>query len=192
MIAGSQWTGCIDAVTPRAAMRRIVASVHDSRCSMRGVRIFGPLTRTHSSTRSSAISLARSPIACMASCRPAASAATATGAAVSNDQIGSAFDPSAYGARIAAVHASMTPSRMNFTPVIRNESVSNRSATRSRTSAARATAARSASGSPVGRSSQCALTGKGSRPSRSSRRRNVASSVSPRAISVAAVTPVSR
>ena len=49
-------------------------------------------------------------------------AAIATGVAASRLQIGSAFEPSAYGRTIAAVHASITPSRMNGSSAPRSAS----------------------------------------------------------------------
>ena len=115
-IAGSACTGCIDAVTPSAAMRPAVSGAAYSRCSMRWRRGRSPFTACACSSASSATSLARSPIACIATCRPAASAAATTGCSRSSGQIGSAFEPSAYGCRIAAVHASITPSSTSLMP----------------------------------------------------------------------------
>jgi len=85
----------------------------------------------------------------------------------------------------------MTPSRMSLTPAIPSQGVPD-SASSSRSSAARSTWARSAAGSPVGSTSQCAVTGNGSLPSRSRRRRSVDSALSPIAISTALVTPAAR
>ena len=72
--------------------------------------------------------LAASPMACTATCSPAASAAARTGLSWSSGQIGPSLPPSKYGSCMAAVQASITPSDTNFTPTTRKPGPKSRAA----------------------------------------------------------------
>src|SRR5690554_3789314 len=99
-------------------------------------------------------------MACIAILSPAASTATTTGISSSKPQIGSAFDPSAYGSFIVAVQLSMTPSSTSFTPT----TLSQGDDTDDDNSIARSTCRMMSSADASRAINQCAATRTGSDP----------------------------
>ncbi len=111
--SGLACSGCMEATAPRAAKRGASAASIASTCSTRSRRSRGPFCFAAAAKASRAMRIPRSPMEWSHTCRPALSAAATARSRAACSQRGvprPRAGSSDYGASIAAVCASITPS----------------------------------------------------------------------------------
>ena len=119
------WYGCMLAMTPSSAKRGMSGGARCCACSMRKRRSRGPFSFSTRSKMSSCVRIARSPMACTITCRPALSARRGPRVEIAPAAFTSrprSFGASVNGRQHAAVCEPSEPSTKPFSPPIRSHS----------------------------------------------------------------------